>query len=578
MQSQLQLKTWAAITFLLLLLQNTKFLDGQTAPEKPEIIKCRSPEKETFSCWWKPGYDGGLPTNYTLLYTKENHPEVIECPDYKTSGPYSCYFDKKHTSLWTIYIIVVNATNEKGSNASEPFFVDVTYIIEPYPPTNVSLTVEKKHLLVKWFPPLLVDVKYGWLTLVYELRLKSEKAQEWEIHFTGKQTHFKVFSLHPGENHVVQVRCKPDHGFWSEWSPESYVQIPKIFQEKDMTVWISVALLAFIIGLIVIWTMVLKGYKNMTCIFPQVPGPKIIGFDTQLLKTGKSEELLSALGSQGFPPTSDYEELLVDYVEVDDSRDQLISNEDKSHPDPNVKSPHFETDNDSGRGSCDSPSAFSERCRGTRVIPSTFESVGVDGRLKNTAGHSSNDWATQCIDPEEKSYAWPEEMMPNNHTPKSSYHNITEVCKLVNKEDYQPKYFKTIKSVTEEDRSQQKELKEIQSKPGDHDTVWLLPQEKAPFLSANTMDYVEVHKISQNNALALVPKHKETGDRSKRGSVSGPNKEYTKVARVDDNNVLVLVQDAGMQNLPVFLDSHKEYCQIFPQQQGENHMGNCPAV
>ncbi|XP_029434803.1 prolactin receptor [Rhinatrema bivittatum] len=592
MQRTLEITAWPSFTFILLLLQSTNLLDGQTAPDKPEIMKCRSPEKETFSCWWKPGYDGGLPTNYTLLYTTEKQSESLECPDYKTSGPNSCYFDKKHTSIWTLYTIIVNATNEKGSNVSDPEFVDVTYIIEPHPPMNVSLSVEKNHLLVKWLPPSMADVKYGWLTLVYELRLKTEKAQNWESHSAGQQTQFNVFSLHPGENYIVQVRCKPDHGFWSKWSSESYIQIPNTFHEKDMTLWISIAVLSFVICLTIIWTMALKGYKKMTCIFPPVPGPKIIGFDTQLLKTGKSEELLSALGCQGFPPTSDCEELLVEYLEVDDSREQLISSHDKGHPNQNMKSPHIETDNDSGRGSCDSPSVLSERCRGNKVTPSAFEAVDADVTFENTARQTSSDWATQCIAPEEKSYTWPEELMPSSHTPKSSYHNVTEVCKLAlgamnvnmspvlmtNEEEDQPKYFKTIESVIEEDRNNQNELKDLHSKTNDHETIWFLPQENAHFLSAKTMDYVEVHKISQNNALALVPKTTENNDRSKQYSVSGPNKEYTKVARVDDGNILVLMQDSGMPNLPVFQDSHKEYCQIFPQHQTEKHMDNFPSV
>lgn len=55
---------------------------------------------------------------------------TYDCPDYKTSGPNSCYFNKKHTSIWTIYIITVNATNQMGSSSSDPRYVDVAYIGE----------------------------------------------------------------------------------------------------------------------------------------------------------------------------------------------------------------------------------------------------------------------------------------------------------------------------------------------------------------------------------------------------------------------------------------------------------------
>ncbi|KFW97055.1 Prolactin receptor, partial [Phalacrocorax carbo] len=207
-------------------------LTGESPPEKPTIIKCRSPEKETFTCWWKPGSDGGHPTNYTLLYSKEGEEKVYECPDYRTSGPNSCYFNKKHTSFWTIYNITVRATNEMGSTISDPHYVDVTYIVQPDPPVNVTLELKKPinrkpYLVLTWSPPPLADVRSGWLTLEYELRLKPEEGEEWETIFVGQQTQYKMFSLNPGKKYIVQIHCKPDHhGSWSEWSSEKYIQIP----------------------------------------------------------------------------------------------------------------------------------------------------------------------------------------------------------------------------------------------------------------------------------------------------------------------------------------------------------------
>lgn len=53
---------------------------------------------------------------------------VYECPDYRTAGENSCFFNKNDTSLWVNYNITVVATNALGKNTSDPVEVDVVYI------------------------------------------------------------------------------------------------------------------------------------------------------------------------------------------------------------------------------------------------------------------------------------------------------------------------------------------------------------------------------------------------------------------------------------------------------------------
>ncbi|KAM8960887.1 prolactin receptor [Pelodytes ibericus] len=566
---------------------------SHSPPGKPELIKCRSYEKETFSCWWRPGSDGGLPTNYSLLYRKETNNEEYECPDYHTSGPNSCFFDKAHTSIWVYYYIYIKATNALGSNVSELHEMDIVHIIQPHPPINVTVSVDENqtNLQVTWLPPNNADVKSGWLTLQYQVQLKPEKDHVWETHAVDKQVKLKVFGLTPGETYVVRVRCKSETGFWSEWSSEMYITIPGNSKSKDITLWVSAGIVSFVICLTMIWTMAMKGCSFISCIFPPVPGPKIMGFDTKLLKTGKSEDFLSALGCQGFPPTSDCEDLLVEFVEVDESKEHLIASQERSPQGQHIKVCPVDTDNDSGRGSCDSPFALSEGCKELQVLPSGSESVGGDGRDHSSMKHP---WTPQNIQADRsfqnfndsKSYVWAE----GSQTPRSAYHNITDVCKLaigamnanvsaflMPYEDInQPRYFRTIETIDEENNNnKQSELEEVHSIGTEPDKMHLLPNENPPFASARTMDYVEVHKVNQNNALALIPKHKENRIRTDQYSAV-PSREYTKVERLEGNNVLVLMPDLDIQGNPTNVEPMKEYSQKPQQSLAEKHMGIHP--
>ncbi|XP_010283604.1 PREDICTED: prolactin receptor [Phaethon lepturus] len=579
--------------------------NGESPPEKPTIIKCRSPEKETFTCWWKPGSDGGHPTNYTLLYSKEGEEQVYECPDYRTAGPNSCYFDKKHTSFWTIYNITVRATNEMGSNISDPHYVDVTYIVQPDPPVNVTLELKKPinrkpYLVLTWSPPPLADVRSGWLTLEYELQLKPEEGEEWETIFVGQQTQYKMFSLNPGKKYIVQIHCKPDHhGSWSEWSSEKYIQIPADFRVKDMVVWIIVGVLSSLTCLIMSWAMVLKGYRMIAFILPPVPGPKIKGIDTHLLETGKSEELLSALGCHGFPPTSDCEELLIEYLEVEDSEDQqLMPSHDNDHPSKNAKMTPKETDSDSGRGSCDSPSLLSEKCRESHALPSTLQTQDVRDVQKNKGGKRS--WEAQCIASEHKillfnestkSSTWPAAQLPNNQPPMFAYHSTVDAHKITlnttnvhiasvlvgNEEKHQSQY-----PITEivHDNMEKKRDTNLHSKT-DQNTIQIKqnrPNDKSSFLNSKLMDYVEVHKVRQDEEPAVLLKHKENSGKTEKYTVPGTNKEYTKVSTVVDHNILVLMPDSRIQHTSVSQEPAMEMSQNLQQGQAQKNMSYCLTV
>ncbi|XP_076613843.1 prolactin receptor a isoform X1 [Chaetodon auriga] len=364
------MKKAVEVILLLLLLFFTSPAKGTrySPPGKPALTRCRSPEKETFTCWWEPGSDGGLPTTYALYYRKENSETVLECPDYHTAGENSCFFNKNDTSIWVNYNITVVATNALGSTFSDPVDIDVVYIVKPNPPERVTVTVlEDKgwpFLRMSWEPPHKADTRSGWITLIYEIRVKLEEEVDWEMHLAGQQKMFNIFSLRSGGTYLVQVRCKPDHGFWSEWSSTSYIKVPDYFH-REKSVWILITVFSAFIFLILTWLLHMNSRSLKHCILPPVPGPKIKGFDKQLLKNGKSEEVFSALVVSDFPPihSSNYEDLLVEYLEVYVPEEQeLMLEESKDLHDGCLKSEGSSSDSDSGRGSCDSHTLLMDKC------------------------------------------------------------------------------------------------------------------------------------------------------------------------------------------------------------------------
>ncbi|CAL8248127.1 unnamed protein product [Merluccius merluccius] len=307
--------------------------DGGSLPGKPVLVNCRSPEKETFTCWWTPGSDGGLTTTHRLFYHKENSDGTFECPDYRSAGDNACFFDRSHTSVWVSYWVRVEASNALGNTTSETLEVDVVDIVQPSSPENVTVLLEtlegNPFLHVKWQPPPETDISSGWVTLIYQLRVKTAGEEKWEEYLSGKQAHFNIHSLHSGEEYMVQVRCKLDHGHWSAWSDITYAQLHN-YALKQTLFWTLASVIVIFLITAFMCFLIVKRKKVKQWLLPPIPGPKIRGFDWQPLQSRYSEQVLYGLIHQGFPPTPadrHQEECLV----VSDGEDGLVPDVQKAH-------------------------------------------------------------------------------------------------------------------------------------------------------------------------------------------------------------------------------------------------------
>ncbi|XP_029366176.1 prolactin receptor b [Echeneis naucrates] len=304
---------------LLLLLSSAAESNSMSPPGKPVLLSCRSPDKETFTCWWKPGSDGGLPTTHRLYYETEKLEGRRECPDYHSAGRGTCFFDKYHTSIWLYYYLIVVASNALGNTSSDTFKMDVAENVKPNIPENVTLQVMRRednpYLHVRWDHPYGIGTKSGWVTMKYELRVQQENSNEWKKYTSGTQTQFNLYSINLGVKYTVQVHCALDHGSWSEWSDPVSVKTPDYPQKN---VWLLFSALSAIPLMTAMCLLVMKRKSMKKCLLAPVPGPKIRGVDLQLLKSGRAEGISALIINQSFPPTAAWMDKIEEYLIVSD--------------------------------------------------------------------------------------------------------------------------------------------------------------------------------------------------------------------------------------------------------------------
>ncbi|KAJ4920379.1 hypothetical protein JOQ06_009999, partial [Pogonophryne albipinna] len=228
-----------------------------------------------FSCWWRPLENLTEEVSYVLTYSKDKEPQQ-ECPDYVSSGPNSCHFDKKHTIIWKFYCLNVIAVTKHGNYTSQKHCLDVADIVQMEAPVNLSFVLEEAggdemghNALLSWIYPVPAHLKYGWITLEHELQYRRVSEPDvWKVKYPLREPQVELLGLPVGE-FVVRVRCRSHNArLWSEWSDPLMMSIPARPPAGKL---------------------LSRRIKNF--FLPPIPKPRIIGIDPLLLKKGNLDEI-----------------------------------------------------------------------------------------------------------------------------------------------------------------------------------------------------------------------------------------------------------------------------------------------
>ncbi|KAM5191898.1 growth hormone receptor [Mantella aurantiaca] len=187
----------------------------------PRITGCRSPQLETFTCYWTHGDFQNLSTSIKFQYRTSDH-QWTDCPDTESAGGNSCYFSKEHTSvLWdySIRLVSENVTFDESS-------FNIYEIAEPNPPTNLSCSVldintnlQLMDIQITWMPPPTLG------QLEYEVQIKEATQTQWKVYSVVGSTQLSLYRVKMRKQYLMRVRCRQrDDGKFGEFS--DVVEIP----------------------------------------------------------------------------------------------------------------------------------------------------------------------------------------------------------------------------------------------------------------------------------------------------------------------------------------------------------------
>ncbi|XP_060746367.1 growth hormone receptor b [Tachysurus vachellii] len=338
----------------------------------PRIIGCYSRELITFRCHWDVGTfwnltePGDLKLFYMLKEPKSDG-KWQECPNYSTTVENECYFDAKHTVIWSHYFIQLRS---RTNIVYDEMFFSVEAIVFPDPPEVLNWTLLSVgptglfcDVMVNWdMPPSAADnVKIGWMTLWYETQYRETGCEQWKSIENGKDMQANIYGLRTNTEYEVRVRSKMRGYTYGNFGDSIFILV----SNKGPRVPISAVfiLMATAIGIMLILIVVSRKQKLMVILLPPVPGPKIKGIDPVLLQKGQITEFTSVLGAHpDLRPELYSNDPWVEFIQVDiDEPTETMEDLDtpllfsESHVSDSPPTSNVFQDDDSGRASCCDP-------------------------------------------------------------------------------------------------------------------------------------------------------------------------------------------------------------------------------
>ncbi|XP_061887589.1 growth hormone receptor b [Entelurus aequoreus] len=297
----------ATVLFLFLYCLTVSVLESATDKDVhskyPHLTGCVSTNMENFYCRWDVGtvQNFSKPEDVRLFYTNKTPKEWSECPHYSSKKLNECFFNENHTVIWIYYNIQLRSKDQTILFDEKHFCVQD--IVQPDPPIslnwtmlNVSVTSNFYDVMLSWKPPPSADVEMGWMTLQYEVQHRKVDSDNWEKSELVKSTHHSLYGFQSHINYEIRARSKSHGGKeFGEFSDSIFVHVQTAGSNLPLVALLTFGTLCLMALLIVV--VFSKQEKLMVILLPPVPGPKIRGIDSELLKKGKLKEMTSILGS-----------------------------------------------------------------------------------------------------------------------------------------------------------------------------------------------------------------------------------------------------------------------------------------